>query len=78
MAKVNAYRIRSTAPTGHRRAGRRWSREPAVVAAAEVGKDALAALRADARIVIDETEIETPEPAGGKGAKGGKAADATA
>lgn len=78
MAKIEAYRIRSTAPTGHRRAGRRWSREPAVVAAQDLGEDQLAALEADRRIVLEATEIEAPEPAAGKGAKGGKAAGATA
>lgn len=77
MAKVKALTIRSLAPTGHRRGGRRWGREAVTVAVAELGKDALAAIRADARLVVEETEVDGPEPAGAKdGAKDGAKGEA--
>jgi len=73
MTKAKALSIRSTAAGGHRRAGRRWAKEPAHVAVSELGKKQLAAIGADPRLVVKETEIDAPEPRKGDGEGDGKA-----
>lgn len=65
MAKATAVKVKAlkvvSMRDGFRRGGRAWAKGETIVALSELGKEQIAALKAERELTVTETEIEVEE-----------------